>query len=94
MLFISYLDVVILLVVAASSFLRHLSVYGLKQHLSLVLVVSFGSEDGLVLSDGFMERIVFFYLLDGGLHEGVVLLGVAWLFLNEGCFEHEELGTD
>lgn len=56
--------------------------------------MSFCAEDGLIFSNGLMEGIMFFYLLDGTLHEIVVVFGVGWLLFDEGGFEHEELGSD
>ena len=82
MLLISYLDVIVLLVVTAACFLRHLSVDGLEQHLSFVLIVPLAAEDGLVFSDGFVEGIMFFDVLDCTLHEVVVLFGVGWLLFD------------
>ena len=82
MLLISYLDVIVLLVVTAACFLRHLSVDGLEQHLSFVLIVPLAAEDGLVLSDGFMEGIMLFDVLYCTLHEVVVLFRVGWLLFD------------
>lgn len=93
MLLIFDLDIVILLI-ASTGLFGQFSMYRFLQQSFFVLIVSFRSEDGLIISYGFMVGIMFFDLVDCSLHEVVVLFRMSWLLFYEACFEHQKLGTD